>query len=74
MDPDQVTGPIYLCHAAGEGSIDSSVRRPMCVCGGVFCCNILPEEIMEQRPQSYATGTKRSVYMIQSWVMSDCHR
>ena len=53
VDPDQVAGPVHLCDALREGDVDGLVRGPVRVCRGVLGCDILPEQIVEQRPERY---------------------
>ena len=53
VDPDQVAGPVHLCDALREGDVDGFVRGPVRVCRGVLGRDILPEQIVEQRPERY---------------------
>ena len=71
VDPDQVTGPVHFCHAAREGSVDGSIGRPVGVGGRVLCCDILPEQVVEERPEGCRTRRSAS-WRTKGW--SDSHQ
>ena len=53
VDPDQVSGPGHLRDARREGDVDVLVRGPVRVRRGVLRCDVLPKQIVEQRPERY---------------------
>lgn len=50
MNPDKVPRFIHLGYLPGEGSICGLVIRVVRVGGSIFCGDVLPQEVVEQRP------------------------
>ena len=48
--PDKVAWLVDFCYAFGIDSIGLLIFAPVLVNAGSFGCDVLPEEIMEERP------------------------
>lgn len=59
--PDKIAGAVGFDDAFSEGQIGGLVCGPVFICGGVFGRNILPEEVVEERPESYVINLSQSI-------------
>ena len=50
VNPNQVTRSVNFTDSASKGSVGSFVERVVRVGRGVFCSDVLPEKIVEERP------------------------
>jgi hypothetical protein len=53
VHPDEIAGLVDLGNAMRKSSINSLVMRVIRVGRRVFSSHILPQQVVEQRPQSY---------------------
>ena len=60
VDPDEVAWLVHLLDATREGLVDGGVGRPVRVGAGVLGRDVLPEEVVEERPESW--GGRRVQY------------
>lgn len=51
MDPDKIARLVDFCDFACKGSVGRLVVGIVSVGRGVFCSDVLPKEIVEERPQ-----------------------
>lgn len=53
MDPDEITRLIHLCDLASKGGVGTFVVWVVGVGGSVFGSDILPEKVVEERPEGW---------------------
>ena len=53
MDPNKISGPVYLRDLSCKGRVGAFVVRVVGIGRRIFGSNILPEQVMEQWPQDY---------------------
>jgi hypothetical protein len=50
-DTIALTWLVHALDGLGKGLVDGGVSWPVRVCAGVLCRNVLPQEVVEQRPE-----------------------
>lgn len=72
VNPDEVSGPVNLGDTTSECGVDCRVRCPVCVRGRVFGGDILPQQIVEERPERCEQKLSVSVPSVRSeWDTGD---
>lgn len=51
MNPDKIAWTIDFDNLTRKGGVSGLVVRVVGVRGSVFCCDVLPEQVVEQRPK-----------------------
>lgn len=51
MNPDKIARPIDFDNFTRKGGVGGLIVGVVGVCGSIFCCDVLPEQVVEQRPK-----------------------